>query len=206
MNQHGNLDSKNSLEIMNIIKAISKEKLVILVTHETNLANFYASRIIEIKNGKIERDYKNEKIEVLDYKLENKIYLKDFKNIEKIEKDNVDLEIYSDNTEKTDIQIIIKEGSIYIKAKEKVEVIDENSGIELINEHYQKIDKSIYKEHQFDLNKLKNEKYKLRYSSISGILKSILNGVKKVINYSILKKLLLARLLCIKYVYCIRSK
>ena len=29
----GNLDSKNSLEIMNIIKAISKEKLVILVTH-----------------------------------------------------------------------------------------------------------------------------------------------------------------------------
>jgi len=48
----GNLDSKNSLEIMNIIKAISKEKLVILVTHETNLAKFYASRIIEIKDRK----------------------------------------------------------------------------------------------------------------------------------------------------------
>ena len=41
----GNLDSKNSVEIMNIIKAISKDKLVILVTHETNLAKFYASRI-----------------------------------------------------------------------------------------------------------------------------------------------------------------
>jgi len=48
----GNLDSKNSLEIMNIIKAISKTKLVILVTHETNLAKFYASRIIEIKDRK----------------------------------------------------------------------------------------------------------------------------------------------------------
>ncbi len=46
----GNLDSKNSLEIMNIIKAISKEKLVILVTHEVELAKFYASRIIEIKD------------------------------------------------------------------------------------------------------------------------------------------------------------
>ena len=45
----GNLDSKNSLEVMNIIKAISKEKLVILVTHEVDLAKFYASRILEIK-------------------------------------------------------------------------------------------------------------------------------------------------------------
>ena len=38
----GNLDSKNSLEIMKIIKAISNEKLVILVTHEQDLAKFYA--------------------------------------------------------------------------------------------------------------------------------------------------------------------
>lgn len=42
----GNLDSKNTIEIMNIIKTISKEKLVILVTHEKELANFYADRII----------------------------------------------------------------------------------------------------------------------------------------------------------------
>ncbi len=48
----GNLDSKNSLEIMNIIKAISKERLVILVTHETELAKFYASRVIEVQDRK----------------------------------------------------------------------------------------------------------------------------------------------------------
>ena len=42
----GNLDSANTLEVMNIIKAISKEKLVILVTHEESLAEFYADRII----------------------------------------------------------------------------------------------------------------------------------------------------------------
>ena len=49
----GNLDSKNTIEIMNIIKSISKEKLVILVTHEKEIAEFYATRIIEIKDGKI---------------------------------------------------------------------------------------------------------------------------------------------------------
>ena len=42
----GNLDSKNSLEIMKIIKSISEDRLVILVTHEVNLAKFYADRIL----------------------------------------------------------------------------------------------------------------------------------------------------------------
>lgn len=206
MNQLGNLDSKNSLEIMNIIKKISKEKLVILVTHETNLANFYASRIIEIKNGKIEKDYKNVENEGLDYKLENKIYLKDFTNIENIEKNNINLEIYSNNIAKTDIKLIIKDGNIYIKAKEKIEVIDDNSGIELVDDHYQKMDKSIYQEYEFDLNKLKDENRKIRYSSIFGIFKSITNGVRKIANYSILKKILLVRIFCSKHVYCVWSK
>ena len=56
----GNLDSKNSLEIMKIIKAISKDKLVLLVTHEESLAKFYSDRIIELKDGKVISDYKNE--------------------------------------------------------------------------------------------------------------------------------------------------
>ena len=39
----GNLDSKNSVEVMNIIKRISMDRLVILVTHERNLAEFYSA-------------------------------------------------------------------------------------------------------------------------------------------------------------------
>ena len=74
----GNLDSKNSLEIMKIIKAISKERLVILVTHEQALAKFYASRIIEIKDGTITNDYLNEHADTLDYEIDNCFYLKDF--------------------------------------------------------------------------------------------------------------------------------
>ncbi len=67
----GNLDSKNSVEIMNIIKAISKDKLVILVTHETNLAKFYASRIIELEDGKVTSDYINKNEADLDYEIGN---------------------------------------------------------------------------------------------------------------------------------------
>lgn len=55
----GNLDSKNSIAVMDILKSISKEKLVIVVTHEVELAKSYASRIIEIEDGKITKDYEN---------------------------------------------------------------------------------------------------------------------------------------------------
>ena len=55
----GNLDSANTIEIMNIIKSISRDRLVVLVTHEADLARFYASRVIELKDGTIEKDYEN---------------------------------------------------------------------------------------------------------------------------------------------------
>lgn len=76
----GNLDSANTLEVMNIIKAISNEKLVILVTHEENLANFYADRIIRLKDGKVISDEENKNVEGLDYRIENRIYLEDIKD------------------------------------------------------------------------------------------------------------------------------
>ena len=70
----GNLDSQNTLEIMNIIKSISKNRLVILVTHENDIAKFYADRIIEVSDGKIIKDYENSYEGSLDYKIDNKIY------------------------------------------------------------------------------------------------------------------------------------
>lgn len=52
----GALDSKTSIQIMDLIKQISKDKLVIMVTHNPNLANDYASRIIEFKDGDLISD------------------------------------------------------------------------------------------------------------------------------------------------------
>ncbi len=52
----GALDSKTSIQIMDLIKEISKDKLVIMVTHNDELAKKYSNRIINIKDGKIIRD------------------------------------------------------------------------------------------------------------------------------------------------------
>ena len=52
----GALDSKTSVQIMNLIKEIAKDKLVIMVTHNPELAHEYASRVIEMKDGEVVSD------------------------------------------------------------------------------------------------------------------------------------------------------
>ena len=47
----GALDTKTSVQIMELIKEIAKDKLVIMVTHNPELAKEYANRIIEFKDG-----------------------------------------------------------------------------------------------------------------------------------------------------------
>ena len=49
----GALDSETSVQIMDILKEISANKLIIMVTHNPELAESYASRIIRIKDGEI---------------------------------------------------------------------------------------------------------------------------------------------------------
>lgn len=52
----GALDTKTSVEIMKLIKELSKDKLVIMVTHNPELAEEYASRIVHFQDGKILSD------------------------------------------------------------------------------------------------------------------------------------------------------
>src|SRR5574344_1821910 len=52
----GALDSNTSIQIMELIKDIAKDKLVIMVTHNSKLAYTYATRIIELEDGELRSD------------------------------------------------------------------------------------------------------------------------------------------------------
>ena len=52
----GALDSATSVQIMDLLKEVSKDRLVIMVTHNPELADQYANRIIRLKDGKITDD------------------------------------------------------------------------------------------------------------------------------------------------------
>ena len=52
----GALDTKTSTQIMELITEIAKDKLVIMVTHNPELANVYANRIVEFRDGELVDD------------------------------------------------------------------------------------------------------------------------------------------------------
>jgi putative ABC transport system permease protein len=52
----GALDTVTSVQIMDLIKEIAKDKLVIMVTHNPKLAHTYTDRIVEFKDGEVESD------------------------------------------------------------------------------------------------------------------------------------------------------
>lgn len=52
----GAIDSETSIQILNLIKEIAKDKLVIMVTHNAELAYKYANRIVKLKDGKLKDD------------------------------------------------------------------------------------------------------------------------------------------------------
>lgn len=57
----GNLDSKTGSGVMDLLKEISKDKLVVIVSHDEEYAKKYGDRIIEIKDGNIINDTNKEK-------------------------------------------------------------------------------------------------------------------------------------------------
>lgn len=189
----GNLDSKNSLEIMNIIKSISEKYLVILVTHEEELARFYATRIVELQDGKVLKDYDNKEARSLNYRIENQIYLKDFKSIERLSKDNINVDVYRDQNENLNISVVFKNGNIYIatNGEEKIEVVESNSNIELIDEHYTEINDLQNIESDFNLEEVASYEHPSKYSSIFKLGSFITYGFKKILDYPVLKKILL---------------
>jgi len=78
----GALDSETSVQIMDLLKEIAKEKLIIMVTHNPELADSYANRIISCLDGEVvgdtnpyeptEKDIEEQKIKVQNAKVKGK--------------------------------------------------------------------------------------------------------------------------------------
>lgn len=189
----GNLDSRNTIEVMNIIRSISQDKLVILVTHEEKLAEFYASRIIRLKDGKIVSDEENIHDDNLDYRMENKVYLKDIKDHKRLRSDMFDIDFYNDSQTPIKLNVVVKNGNIYIETKDetdRIELVDHHSSMEFIDDHYKELTKEESLDNGFDIDKL-SVNGKRKYTSIINPLNMIMKGFRKVGSYSVLKKILL---------------
>ena len=52
----GALDSDTSIQVMDLLREVAKDRLVVMVTHNPELAEAYATRIVRLRDGKIQAD------------------------------------------------------------------------------------------------------------------------------------------------------
>ncbi len=185
----GNLDSNNTFDVMNIIKKISKEKLVILVSHEKNLVDFYSDRIIEISDGRIISDRENEGTS-LKHSDERNIYLKDYKTTNS-KVNNFDLSIYDDevNTTPVKVDIVIRDGEIYLKSSSnKIHLVDPGSEMKFLDASRKEFEENLKKnESDFSLDMLdaSYENNKKKYISLFKSFRESLLSKSKFLKKSV---------------------
>ncbi|MFU8793568.1 MAG: ATP-binding cassette domain-containing protein [Acholeplasmataceae bacterium] len=193
----GNLDSKNTVDVMNIIKSISKDKLVVLVTHEKDSAYFYGDRIIEIKDGQIVNDYLNEEMSDHVISRDETIYLKDLKAVSSHQDQAVDVAYYSDDNEeeqKVSVRLIVKNKTLYIDVDsdfKKVKFADASSGVIIKDEHYQKKTRAELIQTTFDLDILDHTGIEKDKRSMISIKRTLRLAFEKILRTSRKGKLML---------------
>ena len=52
----GALDSSTSVQVMDLLREVAKDRLVVMVTHNPELAQQYATRIVNLRDGQIQSD------------------------------------------------------------------------------------------------------------------------------------------------------
>ncbi|MFW5892682.1 MAG: ATP-binding cassette domain-containing protein [Bacillota bacterium] len=140
----GNLDSRNTLEVMQIIKQISKEKLVVMVTHERNLARSYGDEIIEIVDGNIASRVTNHEKTQHTKTHETDIYLGDLDQV--LDDDNVKVFMDGSTDKAPKARLILKNKTLYIdiedSAYNKVYMLDEKSDVKIHDAKREEVEKT----------------------------------------------------------------
>ncbi|MDE6408505.1 MAG: ABC transporter ATP-binding protein/permease [Anaeroplasmataceae bacterium] len=171
----GNLDSENTIEVMNILKKISKTSLVLVVTHNEEVANFYSDEVIQIKDGSIISTYKNEGGQALKTEQANTIYLKDME-LKEQQGEHVSLKYYSTKEAKPlELRIIEKNGTYYISASEKLKLL-EDTNIKVVDSHYQALKQEALEQFEYDTSWFSQGKGK------ENIFKKMLKGLATSFN------------------------
>ncbi len=106
----------------------------------------------------------------------------------------MNVNFYGNKEDSVNMDIVVKNGNIYIKSHSdmRVEVVDSNSAIEFVDDHYKEMDKSLYESYKFDFDKVIDSNMPEKYSSIIGFFPSLIRGFKKIASYPLMKKLLFA--------------
>ena len=157
----GNLDEENTLKTMMILKNISKECLVIVVTHEKRIAKFFADRIIQVSDGKIVSDKVNNAT-AYERSDDSNIYLKEYEQ-EIIDDKYAEFKLYhkkDDIPEKIRLNFVFKDGKLYIQNLSENDLVIANveNGVQILDEERPSLDAQDVDNFEYNLSRLDEKK------------------------------------------------
>ena len=134
----GNLDEANTLQVMDMLRSLAKDRLVVLVTHEAHLVDLYCDVVVKLSDGKVESVYTNDNAAGLDAAKRSEIWLGELPRSETVWR-AADVEYYGEAPEEpVHIVVVNHEGRLYLKVKSPgVRVLDENSEVKLKEGRYE---------------------------------------------------------------------
>lgn len=153
----GNLDEANTMRIMSIIRKVADSCLVILVTHERRIAEFFADRIIEVRDGQVVEDQINHKSATYEKSDDTNIYLKEFDK-KHLEADGVEVALYSDSTqEQIRVTLVVQNGKLFIRSESshRVVYLTEDSETELVDDDRPELDMEDVTNFEYELKAVK---------------------------------------------------
>jgi putative ABC transport system permease protein len=179
----GNLDSTNTLEVMTMLKQIASKKLVLMVTHERDLANYYADRIINIEDGVIKEERVSTNKEELELKYDETIYLKDL-DFNVLKQDGIEIQTYQDaQKQPVKAMLIVKNNTVFVKfdtGLKNVKILDDRSTIKIKDEFQKDSIEAKKAEITFDHEQLLLPKVIHKKSMFFSFKKSLLMALEKV--------------------------
>lgn len=150
----GNLDEANTVMVMDMLKQISKNTLVILVTHEEHLVDLYCDKTIEMLDGKIISERENSDTTGYIGISKNDVYLGDMTRSD-TDSEALSFCMYSrENTEKLSLSIINTGGVFYIRCDTpgaKLKLLDETAELKV---HEGSFEESVRKKNEQNETKL----------------------------------------------------
>lgn len=175
----GNLDETNTVMIMDLLKEISRDHLVLLVTHEESLVDFYCDRVIELSDGRVVSDRSNASAEGYIARDKNHIFLGELAK-SRIKGDCTSVTYYGEEpSAPLHITVVNQGGKMYLRVDTPgVQVLDESSEIRLIEGVYKESAKQESAQRGIDMSALPPVKGK-RYGRLFTLRSSIRSGYQR---------------------------
>ncbi len=157
----GNLDEENTIRTMSILKNISKECLVLLVTHEKRIARFFGDRIIEVCDGRIVKDEPNIPADSYERSDDANIYLKELEQKD-LSGELAEIHMFQHKhaiPHKIELTLAWKDDKLYIQNNMPYDILIEGveNGVQILDEERPTLDLENVDKFSYELPKLESK-------------------------------------------------